>query len=70
MGGETTQEIGGSAADAVVVRRSERGWQVGAEETADLTSAMVLADLLAADLGAPGPRANSRPSPAGRATTS
>jgi hypothetical protein len=37
----------------VVVRRSEQGWQVGPEQTADLTSAMVLADLLAADLGAP-----------------
>ena len=48
MSGETTP-------DAVVVRRSERGWQVGAEETADLTSAMVLADLLAADLGTPAP---------------
>jgi ANTAR domain len=35
----------------VVVRRSGQGWQVGTEETADLTSAMVLADLLAADLG-------------------
>jgi ANTAR domain-containing protein len=35
----------------VVVRRSGQGWQVAAEETADLTSAMVLADLLAADLG-------------------
>jgi hypothetical protein len=44
--------------DPVVVRRSGQGWQVGAEETADLTSAMVLADLLAADLGvaaSPGP---------------
>jgi ANTAR domain len=39
----------------VVVRRSGQGWQVGAEETADLTSAMVLADLLAADLGSPTP---------------
>jgi len=37
----------------VVVRRSGRGWQVGPEQTADLTSAMVLADLLAADLGEP-----------------
>jgi ANTAR domain-containing protein len=37
--------------EGVVVRRSGQGWQVGAEETADLTSAMVLADLLAADLG-------------------
>jgi hypothetical protein len=41
--------------EGVVVRRSGQGWQVGAEETADLTSAMVLADLLAADLGAPSP---------------
>ena len=32
MGGET-----------IVVRRGEHGWQVGTEETADLTSAMVLA---------------------------
>jgi ANTAR domain len=39
--------------DGVVVRRSGQGWRVGDEETADLTSAMVLADLLAADLGAP-----------------
>jgi len=39
----------------VVVRRSERGWQVGDEQAADLTSAMVLADLLAADLGSPAP---------------
>ena len=42
-------------AEPVVVRRSEHGWQVGPEETGDLTSAMVLADLLAADLGAPTP---------------
>jgi hypothetical protein len=41
------------------VRRSGQGWQVGDEETADLTSAMVLADLLAADLGAPA--ASARP---------
>ena len=39
----------------VVVRRSEQGWLVGDDETADLTSAMVLADLLAADLGSPAP---------------
>ncbi len=45
MGGET-----------IVVRRGEHGWQVGTEETADLTSAMVLADLLAAGLGPPLPR--------------
>jgi ANTAR domain len=44
-----------AAADPVVVRRSGQGWQVGSEETTDLTSAMVLADLLAADLGSPAP---------------
>jgi hypothetical protein len=41
--------------ETIVVRRGEHGWQVGTEETADLTSAMVLADLLAADLGTPAP---------------
>jgi len=40
----------------MVVRRSARGWQVGGEEAADLTSAMVLADLVAAELGSPAPR--------------
>jgi len=51
---------GGPEPDGIVVRRSGRGWRVGAEQTADLTSAMVLADLLAADLGAPPPPAGSR----------
>src|SRR3984893_8822431 len=50
MDAETTQREG---PELVVVRRSGQGWRVGAEETADLTSAMVLADLLAADLGSP-----------------
>jgi hypothetical protein len=37
--------------DGVVIRRSpEGGWAVGSESTGDLTSAMVLADLLAAEL--------------------
>ena len=51
MSGETTTE--GDSSEEVVVRRSEAGWQVAGEETADLTSAMVLADLLAVDVGAP-----------------
>jgi ANTAR domain len=64
MDGEPTREDQDAARQAmgavpisgpVVVRRSGQGWQVGAEETADLTSAMVLADLLAADLGSPAP---------------
>jgi hypothetical protein len=35
--------------DGVVVRRGEHGWVVGNENVSDLTSAMVLADLFAAD---------------------
>ena len=54
LSGETTPEQDASA-DGIVVRRSARGWQVGDEQAADLTSAMVLADLLAADLGSPAP---------------
>ena len=47
------------------VRRTATGWRVGDEEVSDLTSAMVLADLLAADLPgngqpAPGRRPGSR----------
>jgi hypothetical protein len=54
MSGDTTPGRAGDASpDGIVVRRSEQGWRVGDEQAADLTSAMVLADLLAADLGAP-----------------
>jgi hypothetical protein len=38
--------------DDVVVRKAERGWVVGDENVSDLTSAMVLADLFAADRAA------------------
>jgi hypothetical protein len=38
-----------SGRDDVVVRKAERGWVVGEENVSDLTSAMVLADLFAAD---------------------
>jgi ANTAR domain len=34
-----------------VVRRTKDGWRVGGDEVPDLTSAMVLADLLAAEQG-------------------
>ena len=47
-----------------VARRTATGWRVGDEEVSDLTSAMVLADLLAADLPAQGTRVPSVPSPA------
>jgi hypothetical protein len=48
---------GTTVSGETVVRRSERGWVVGDEEASDLTSAMVLADLLAADLASSGPAA-------------
>jgi len=54
---------GRAASGETVVRRSGRGWVVGDEEASDLTSAMVLADLLAADLASPGPTAPSPASP-------
>jgi hypothetical protein len=54
---ETAQrEDEDTSEDGIVLRRSGQGWQVGPEQLADLTSAMVLADLLAADLGPPPPR--------------
>jgi hypothetical protein len=45
---------------AQVIRRTPSGWRVGSDEEQDLTSAMVLADLLAGDLVAAGrpPRAS------------
>jgi hypothetical protein len=60
--------MSGTTPDETVVRRSGRGWIVGEEQAPDLTSAMVLADLLAADLagkpGGPGePTAAREPSP-------
>ena len=54
MDAETTRYgVPDESGDGVVIRRSGQGWQVGEEHAADLTSAMVLADLLAADLGSP-----------------
>jgi hypothetical protein len=53
-------QLGPLAAERIVIRRSPTGgWEVGGEPTEDLTSAMVLADLLAAELGPVGrpPRA-------------
>ncbi len=43
--------LGPLVSEGIVIRRShEGGWAVGEEKTGDLTSAMVLADLLASDL--------------------
>jgi hypothetical protein len=53
--------MNGPQPDETVVRRSGRGWIVGDEQAPDLTSAMVLADLLAADLASTGPAAEPSP---------
>jgi hypothetical protein len=42
--------VGPALGGAPVARRTANGWRVGDEEVSDLTSAMVLADLLAAEL--------------------
>ena len=42
---------GAGSADDAVVRRTKDGWRVGGDEVPDLTSAMILADLLAAEQG-------------------
>jgi hypothetical protein len=53
------------SSDEAVVRRTKDGWRVGGADLPDLTSAMVLADLLAAELAAP---ATAEQSPGGQAT--
>ena len=47
--------LGPLISEGLVIRRGPTGWAVGDQETGDLTSAMVLADLLASDL-TPGSR--------------
>ncbi len=43
------------AEETAVVRRTKDGWRVGSDVLPDLTCAMILADLLAAENGAPPP---------------
>jgi GAF domain-containing protein len=53
-------QLGPLAADSVVIRRApDGGWEVSGEATEDLTSAMVLADLLAAEITPAGRPAKS-----------
>ncbi len=55
-------QLGPLAAEKVVIRRSPTGeWEVGGDTTEDLTSAMVLADLLAAELSPGGRPAKTDP---------
>jgi hypothetical protein len=53
------------SSEAAVVRRTSAGWSVGDEDVPDLTSAMVLADLIAAELPDSAPAPSSRSTAAG-----
>jgi len=64
--GASEQSRGAALGAEPVARRTATGWRVGDEEVSDLTSAMVLADLLAADLPGPGtPAAPAATAPSG-----
>jgi hypothetical protein len=53
-------QLGPAASESLVIRRSPDGsWEVGGDRTDDLTSAMVLADLLAAEVSPGGRPAKS-----------
>jgi len=73
MSDVTLPDIGSVAAfvqDETVVRRTKYGWRVGSEDLPDLASAMILADLLAAENGAaqlPPPKPHGQPAAAGEA---
>lgn len=54
--------------DDAVVRRTKDGWRVGSDDLPDLTCAMILADLLAAENGMSEP-ASAKPSLAGGAAS-
>jgi hypothetical protein len=67
--GQAAGTAASGAPDAVgagaVLRRTAAGWSVGDEDVPDLTSAMVLADLIAAELSDPDPD----PEPDGHSAT-
>jgi hypothetical protein len=48
---ETVEAAAFAIPDDAVVRRTKDGWRVGSDDFSDLTCAMVLADLLAAEAG-------------------
>jgi hypothetical protein len=49
--------------DDAVVRRTKDGWRVGGDDLPDLTSAMILADLLAAEQGGSDGQVTRKPAP-------
>ncbi len=69
VGGDGTM-VSEFVPDNAVVRRTKDGWRVGSDELPDLTCAMILADLLAAENGAtaaPPPKPGTESGQAGEA---
>jgi hypothetical protein len=58
---DATGELPVVGLEDAVVRRTKDGWRVGSDDLPDLTSAMVLADLLAAEQGGPDGQAVRKP---------
>lgn len=54
LAGIVAAHLAPAAGDPTIIRRTPQGWQVADAESTDLTSAMVLADMLAGDLDAGG----------------
>ena len=57
-GGHPSPAGPADAPDVAVLRRTPAGWSVGEEDAGDLTCAMVLADLIAAELPDPAAEAS------------
>jgi hypothetical protein len=60
---EQPRDHSGTPGEEPVARRTPSGWRVGGEEVPDLTSAMALADLIAAELPEDGASADGGPGP-------
>ena len=69
-GGSPSPAGSADAPDVAVLRRTPAGWSVGEEDAGDLTCAMVLADLIAAELPDPAAEASGDLGPAGDAAAS
>ena len=67
--GSPAQDGPGTPTSDAVVRRTKEGWRVGDADLPDLTSAMVLADLISAELAAPERATADASAPAGSAAS-
>ena len=65
-GGHPSPAGPADAPDVAVLRRTPAGWSVGEEDAGDLTCAMVLADLIAAELPDPAAEASDDLGPSWR----